>query len=224
MVVGEGTQNSAGGGFGTLMVTGDMKGMRQDFLRAAVMNGYGVTIHVGVGVPIPVLDTGIVRSTAVRDEDLHRYHRLRHPGGNGHRLPGSLRRPEERRSVSCGEVVRTSSLSSHRRPGRWRWISKGWIEAGRMELALPTRRIDSTKRVKPMRETAITPRVRDIMNRQVISITEDEEIRVAAKRLLKDETNHLPVLNDDGLLVGIITTFDVSKAVVTDGGSGSEIS
>jgi CBS domain-containing protein len=86
-----------------------------------------------------------------------------------------------------------------------------------MELALPTRRIDPTKRVKPMRETAVSPRVRDIMNRQVISITEDEEIRVAAKRLLKDETNHLPVLDGNGILVGIITTYDVSKAVVTDG-------
>lgn len=86
-----------------------------------------------------------------------------------------------------------------------------------MEAALPTRRIDPTKRVRPMRETAITPRVSDIMNRQVISITEDEEIRVAAKRLLKDETNHLPVLDGDGMLVGIITTYDVSKAVVTDG-------
>jgi len=70
MVVGEGTQHSAGTGFGTLMVTGDMKGMRQEFLRAAVMNGYGVTVYLGVGIPIPVLDTDIVRSTAVRDEDI----------------------------------------------------------------------------------------------------------------------------------------------------------
>ncbi|MFA7562430.1 MAG: homocysteine biosynthesis protein, partial [Methanoculleus sp.] len=70
MIVGEGTQHSAGGGFGTLMVTGDMKQMRQEFLRAAVMNGYGVTLYLGIGVPIPVLDTGIVRSTAVRDEEI----------------------------------------------------------------------------------------------------------------------------------------------------------
>ena len=86
-----------------------------------------------------------------------------------------------------------------------------------MELALPTRRIDPAKRAKPMRETAVTPRVRDIMNRQVISITEDEEIPMAAKRLLRGETNHLPVIDGDGILVGIITTYDVSKAVVTDG-------
>ncbi len=219
MVVGEGTQHSAGGGFGTLMVTGDMKRMRQEFLRAAVMNGYGVTLYVGIGVPIPVLDTGIVRSTAVRDEDILTdiidY-------GTPRRDRPSLAKVSyaDLRSGSvevAGETVRTSSLSSYRRARAVALELKDWVERGKMELALPTRLLDPTKRSKPMRETAVSPRVRDIMNRQVISITEDEEIRVAAKRLLKDETNHLPVLDGNGTLVGIITTYDVSKAVVTDG-------
>jgi len=55
------------------------------------------------------------------------------------------------------------------------------------------------------------------MDRRVISITEDEDIRVAAKKLLKGETNHLPVVDASGLLVGIVTTYDVSKAVVSNG-------
>ncbi|HQC33300.1 MAG TPA: homocysteine biosynthesis protein, partial [Methanoculleus sp.] len=219
MVVGEGTQHSSGGGFGTLMVTGDMKRMRQEFLRAAVMPGYGVTIYVGVGVPIPVLDTGIVRSTAVRDEDILTdvidY-------GTPRRDRPSMAKVSyaDLRSGSIdigGEAVRTSSLSSYRRAREVARELKTWVEQGKMELTLPVRRLDPAKRAKPMRETAITPRVRDIMNRQVISITEDEDIRAAAKRLLRGETNHLPVLNDDGVLVGIITTYDVSKAVVTDG-------
>ena len=219
MIVGEGTQHSAGGGFGTLMVTGDMKRMRQEFLRAAVMNGYGVTLYLGIGVPIPVLDTGIVRSTAVRDEDILTdiidY-------GTPRRDRPSLAKVSyadlKSGSVEIGsETVRTSSLSSYRRARAVAQELKSWIEAGKMELALPTRRIDPAKRVKPMRETAASPRVREIMNRQVISITEDEEIRVAAKRLLKGETNHLPVLDGNGALVGIITTYDVSKAVVNDG-------
>lgn len=219
MIVGEGTQHSAGTGFGTLMVTGDMKQMQQEFLRAAVMKGYGVTLYLGVGVPIPVLNTDIVRSTAVRDEDILTevidY--------------GTPRR--DRPSVATvsyadlksgkielgGETVRTSSLSSYRRARAVARELKAWIEEGKLELALPTRPIDPTKCVKPMRETAITPRVHEIMNRQVFSITEDEEISVAAKRLLKDETNHLPVLDSNGVLVGIITTYDISKAVVTDG-------
>jgi CBS domain-containing protein len=43
---------------------------------------------------------------------------------------------------------------------------------------------------------------------------ETEEIATAAKKLLKGETNHLPVLDSDGKLVGIVTTYDISKAVV----------
>jgi len=219
MVVGEGTQHSAGGGFGTLMVTGDMKQMRQEFLRAAVMNGYGVTLYVGVGVPIPVLDTGIVRNTAVRDEDILT-EVIDYGTPRRDRPSMATVSYADLRSGTieiCGETVRTSSLSSYRGARAVAQELKAWSEAGKMELALPTRRLDPTKRAKPMRETAVTPRVRDIMNRQVISITEDEEIRVAARRLLKDETNHLPVLDGSGTLVGIITTYDVSKAVVTDG-------
>jgi CBS domain-containing protein len=51
------------------------------------------------------------------------------------------------------------------------------------------------------------------MDRNVVSIAEDEEIKTAAQKLLKGETNHLPVINAKGRLVGIVTTFDISKAV-----------
>jgi CBS domain-containing protein len=64
-----------------------------------------------------------------------------------------------------------------------------------------------------MHETVKGPRVLDIMDRNVVSIAEDEEIKTAAQKLLKGETNHLPVINAQGRLVGIVTTFDVSKAV-----------
>ena len=70
MVVGEGTQASPAGGFGTLMVTGDLKAMKPEYLRAATMHGYGVTLYVGLGVPIPVLDLEAVRATAVTDAEI----------------------------------------------------------------------------------------------------------------------------------------------------------
>jgi uncharacterized protein (DUF39 family) len=52
------------------MVTADMKEMSQEYLRAATMTGYGVSMYIGVGVPLPVIDLAVVRSTAVRDEDI----------------------------------------------------------------------------------------------------------------------------------------------------------
>ncbi|KUG21395.1 MAG: homocysteine biosynthesis protein [Methanomicrobiaceae archaeon] len=220
MVVGEGTQHASRGGFGNLMVTGDMKRMTNEFLRAATMTGYGVTAYVGLGVPIPVVDLDVVRHTAVRDEDIlvdvidygvaRRDRPSRRKVSYAELKSGSVELGEE--------VVRTSSLSSYRMARKVADRLKEWIETGSMgDLALPTRRINPEGVSRPMRETQQAPRVREIMERQVISITEDEEIRTAAKRLLKGETNHLPVLDKDGILVGIVTTYDISKAVVQDG-------
>ncbi len=69
-VTGPGTQHSPENGFATLMVQGDLKGMTPDFLRAAHFHGYGATLYVGIGIPIPVLDAAIALRTAVRDRDI----------------------------------------------------------------------------------------------------------------------------------------------------------
>ncbi|MDP3564147.1 MAG: homocysteine biosynthesis protein [Methanoregula sp.] len=219
MVVGEGTQHSPAGGFGTLMVTGDLKQMSQDYMRAATMTGYGVTLYVGLGIPLPVLDIDVVRATAIRDEDIS-------VDILDYAVP-SRSRPvirkvnyAELRSGSIelnGDEVKTSSLSSFRRARQVAAELKGWVEGGKMQLALPTRPIDHKKVSRPMHQTTQGPRVLDIMDRQVVSIHEDEEIKTAAKKLLKGETNHLPVINGNNVLVGIVTTFDISKAVANPG-------
>ena len=219
MVVGEGTQHSPAGGFGTLMVTGDLKRMSQDFLRAATMTGYGVTLYVGLGVPLPVLDIDVVRATAVGDEDIS-------VDILDYGVP-SRNRPVMRKVTYAelrsgtvelnGEEVRTSSLSSFRRARQVALELKKWVEKGTMQLSLPTRMIDPAKVARPMHQSAKGPRVLDIMDKSVITIGETEEIRTAAKKLLRGETNHLPVVNGDQVLVGIVTTFDVSKAVANPG-------
>jgi uncharacterized protein (DUF39 family) len=215
MVIGEGTQHSPAGGFGTLMVTGDLKQMSQDFLRAATMSGYGVTLYVGLGVPLPVIDIGVVRATAVRDDDISVD--LIDYGIPSRNRP-SLKKvtyAELRSGVVNlnGDEVRTSSLSSFRRARLVAETLKDWMEKGKMELCSPTRPISAKKQVRPMHETVKGPRVLDIMDRKVVSIGENEEIKTAAQKLLKGETNHLPVINTKGTLVGIVTTFDISKAV-----------
>lgn len=219
MVVGEGTQHSPAGGFGTLMVTGDMKQMSQDYMRAATMTGYGVTLYVGLGIPLPVLDLDVVRATAVRDEDIS-VDLLDYAVPSRSRPVLRKVNYAELRSGSIelnGEEVKTSSLSSFRRARQVAAELKGWVEQGKMQLALPTRLIDPKKASRPMHQTTLGPRVLDIMDRKVVSIREDEEIKTAAKKLLKGETNHLPVINGGGILVGIVTTFDISKAVANPG-------
>ncbi|MDG6256385.1 MAG: homocysteine biosynthesis protein [Methanomicrobiaceae archaeon] len=216
MVVGDGTQSSPGSQFGNLMTTGDLQEMSYDFLRAATFTGYGATLYVGVGIPLPVIDIGVVRSTAVRDEDISTpvvdY-------GVPRRDRPTVRTVTYQDLKSGvieidGEEVRTSSLSSFRKAREVAGELARWIETGQMLLSMPTRTLDATRTVHPIRETAQAPRVKEIMEKNVVSIAEDEEIRTAAKNLLRGETNHLPVLNGEGKLVGIVTTYDISKAVV----------
>jgi len=74
----EGTQHNPGqkrgengvplGPAGTLALIGDIKQMDARFIRAAVFEKYGVTLFVGVGIPIPMLDEDMAIKTAVRDD------------------------------------------------------------------------------------------------------------------------------------------------------------
>lgn len=58
------------GGSGTLALIGDIKQMDTRFIRAAIFQQYGVTMFVGVGIPIPILDEDMVEKTAVRNKDI----------------------------------------------------------------------------------------------------------------------------------------------------------
>ena len=55
---------------GTLWVMGDLKQMRPDWLMGVSIQGYGCSLAVGLGVPIPILNEEIVQYTAVSDADI----------------------------------------------------------------------------------------------------------------------------------------------------------
>jgi len=55
---------------GTLAVIGDLKQMKPQWLRGISMLGYGTTMAVGIGLPIPILSEEILEYTLVRDEEI----------------------------------------------------------------------------------------------------------------------------------------------------------
>jgi len=58
------------GGAGTLALTGDMKQMRPEFVRGVTFRGYGVSLALGIGIPIPILNEDVLKRTCVRDRDI----------------------------------------------------------------------------------------------------------------------------------------------------------
>lgn len=59
------------GSGGTLSVIGDLKAMNSRFLRAARFMRYGVTLFVGIGIPIPILDEEMAQYAGVSDSDIY---------------------------------------------------------------------------------------------------------------------------------------------------------
>ena len=55
----------------TLAVIGDLKKMNVSYLRAARFPGYGVTMFMGIGIPIPVIDEEMVQFLKIKDEEIY---------------------------------------------------------------------------------------------------------------------------------------------------------
>jgi uncharacterized protein (DUF39 family) len=55
---------------GTIMVQGDLKQMSAEWLRGVSLQGYGNSMAVGLGIPIPILDAEMAMYTGVSDKDL----------------------------------------------------------------------------------------------------------------------------------------------------------
>jgi len=130
------------GGAGTLAVIGDMKQMNPRWLVGTSMLGYGSTISVGLGIPIPILNEEILRYTTVSDDDIY---------GEviDYSDPYPNRRPDIVTQVSYGDLrsgsvkingkeVPTASLTSYSRSLEIAETLKSWIQKGDFLLTEPS--------------------------------------------------------------------------------------
>ncbi len=150
------------GGAGTLAVVGDMKAMDPRWVVGVSMMGYGASLAVGVGIPIPILDEEMARFTAVKDEDIvapivdysHDY-----PQGQGEPLGYVTYKELKSGTITIqGKQVPTASLSSYPRAQEIAETLKQWIEAGKFELTEPVHPLpsaDSGQTFKNLRERPV---------------------------------------------------------------------
>lgn len=126
---------------GTLMVMGDMKEMDPKWIAGVSMLGYGCSIAVGIGVPIPVLNEKMARYTGIGDEDIYTQildYGNDYPKGEAKSL-GSVSYAELKSGQIRfnGKDVPTVPISSHVRAVEIADILKTWIEKGNFFLTEP---------------------------------------------------------------------------------------
>jgi len=222
-VMGAGTQHNPQNNFSTLMVTGDMKKMNNRFLRAATFHKYGPSLYLGIGIPIPILNEKLAKSTAVRDRDITiavvDY-------GIARRDRPSLKMVsyEDLKSGMIdinGKEVTASSLSSFHVAREVALTLKQQVEKGEFLLSSAVEPLSRLGSARPMKQTKESPNVGDVMSGDVVTVHEDIGVEEAARLIVSGSFDHLPVVSRDGRLMGIITAWDISKAVA--GGKSSRI-
>lgn len=54
----------------TLALIGDAKNMHSDYIHAAYYEEYGVSIFIGIGIPIPILDAEIAKNVIIKNNEI----------------------------------------------------------------------------------------------------------------------------------------------------------
>ena len=60
-------------------------------------------------------------------------------------------------------------------------------------------------------------RVIDVMVRRTRCVSGDAQLRDVARVMVEDAVDAVPVIDDDGLVLGIVTATDITRAAATDG-------
>ncbi len=135
------------GGAGTLSVIGDLKQMSPEWLAGVSFRGYGASLAVGLGIPIPVLNEDIARYTAVKDEDIYTQI-IDYSDSYPNLIPGSLGKINYKQLKSGlievdGKKIPTSSLSSYPKARKIANALKEWIQNGKFLITEPVLHIPS---------------------------------------------------------------------------------
>jgi uncharacterized protein (DUF39 family) len=129
-----------GGGGRTLALIGDLRGMDKEYVRGLDIFGYGTSLAVGVGVPIPILNNDVMKKCSISDKEI--FANVLDYGVPSRERPimGSVSYAELRSgSIECnGHVMRTSSLSSYRYARKVAEKLKEWIENDKFRLTTPS--------------------------------------------------------------------------------------
>ncbi|NPV93530.1 MAG: hypothetical protein HPY50_22465 [Firmicutes bacterium] len=143
------------GGAGTLAVIGDLKQMSPKWIRGTSLTGYGVSLTMGIGIPIPILDEEILRYTAVKDSEIFAPV-VDYSEGYPQGIPGNLGLVsyadlKSGQIVVNGREVPTNSMSSYSAARTIAETLKDWIKRGEFKITEPAQLLPSV-------DAGITPK------------------------------------------------------------------
>lgn len=136
----------------TLSLIGNLKAMSPDFIKAAIYERYGVSMFVGIGVPIPILDEEMLKFVSVKDADI--YTSIFDYGVRKRSRPALARvNYQQLKSGQIeinGKKVKTAPLSSMAKARQIAQTLKEWIVKGEFLIQEPVHIFPQNNSVKAL--------------------------------------------------------------------------
>lgn len=139
--------NAYGPAGGTLSVIGDLKQMKPEWLVGTSYLGYGVTLTVGIGIPIPIINEDVMSCVSVSDRDLYAPV-VDYSEAYSQRIPENLgyvsyAQLKSGKITVNGKEIPTAPLSSYPKAREIAATLKSWILQGDFLISEPVKLLPS---------------------------------------------------------------------------------
>lgn len=137
----------------TIAVMGNLKEMSPEYLQAVYYEKYGVSMFIGIGIPIPVLDEDMARRVSIANSQIETS--VLDYGTEG--MPRLAQvNYEQLRSGSIkvkGKKIRTAPVSSLAKARKIAQELKEWLQNGQFEVSRPVQLFPQNTALNSLKET-----------------------------------------------------------------------
>jgi uncharacterized protein (DUF39 family) len=132
---------------------GNLKEMSPEYLQAAYYDKYGVSLFVGIGVPIPILDVEMARRVSVNNSQIETS--VLDYGTEGTPKLGQVTYSELQSGTIKigGQKIRTAPVSSLSKARKIAGELKKWLQNGDFEITKPVQMFPQNTSLKSLKET-----------------------------------------------------------------------
>ena len=137
----------------TLAVMGNLKEMSSEYLHAAYFDKYGVSLFVGIGIPIPILDADMAKRVSVNNSQIETS--VLDYGTVGAPKLGQVNYAELQSGTITvkGKKVRTAPVSSIAKARKIAGELKEWLQKSDFEISKPVQMFPKETSLNSLKET-----------------------------------------------------------------------
>jgi L-aspartate semialdehyde sulfurtransferase len=137
----------------TIAVIGNLKEMSPEYLQAVYYEKYGVSMFVGIGIPIPILDEEMAHRVSISNSQIETS--VLDYGTEGMPKLGQVTYHElQSGSIKVkGKKVRTAPVSSLSKARKIAAELKDWLQNGRFEITQPVQLFPQNTSLNSLKET-----------------------------------------------------------------------